>query len=143
MRAANTPGTGRKKSKLGCLPIILIALVVVGINVGQAVYHRFAVPSGVGAAVRDYYLNMELNRPQDARDDICLSYRPVWDTAQRDPRSDINADIGSETVSKGRKSGSGWKVPVTVRLKTGRTESKSLKVIKEFGDYEICGGLVP
>lgn len=142
VRPSSTPGVDRKKSKLGCLPIILVVLVIAGINVGQAIYHRVSVPAGVHTAVHDYYLNMELKTPQGGRDDICLRDRPAWDAALKIPGSDINANIDDETIGKAKKSGSHWTVPVTVNLAGGAAEPKSLTVIKEAGDYRICGGLL-
>ncbi|MGI8881695.1 MAG: hypothetical protein ACR2KJ_14565 [Jatrophihabitans sp.] len=142
VRTSTTPGVARKKSKLGCLPLILVVLVIGGINVGQAIYHRVSVPTGVHSAVHDYYLHMESNIQQDARNDICLRDRPAWDAALKIPSSDINADIDDETVGKAKKAGSHWTVPVTLQLSNGKSEPKSLSVIKEAGDYRICGGLL-
>ena len=146
-RAGGSSRTRRRSAK-GWIPGVVVLLIVVGVKVGPhlgSLFHH-GPPAAVDQAVNRYYDSVQSRDVPGAGAQVCSSLRPSWTTGQARDTSDTKRHILGHAITATRSDGSArYTVGVSLDLSSLGTGSHSaaLTVVKDSGQYRVCGGTTP
>ena len=151
--AQGRPSRRNKSGRLGCLPAVIVLVAVLflgngGIGAVKRLINRSSVPAGVTNTVTGYYDELAAGAKGAAQGKICSTHLRSWVAGQTKSGSDTRRGVQFSTITGKRKSGSGYDVDVTITTRNPATRALAsptavLHVIKEGGQYRLCGGTSP